>query len=1084
MKTNFRSRGMKLHSAALMLLAVLAVSGLNPSVAQTNLATIGGEVTDPSGSIIPNAAIALTSVSTNVTRSVTSNSEGDYQIPYLVPGTYRLTCTVGGFKTFVAEDLVILGNESRRLDIQLQLGSAETQVTVKAGEAVISTDSGQISTGFTQKTVENSAVATQTFPSAQMVFLPQVQSEQGGFALTIGGLPPTQVEESMDGIGNDGTDNLEQNVHTTGDLEVITAISPAEFSRAVNFTMSGEGGTNAFHGSALFDEVNSALNARFATEPTKPSFKTHYGEGELGGPIRKDRTFFYTDFLFTLVPASSFSNENVPSTLERQGNFSQQSTPIINPFTGAPFPGNVIPSGMISSVATAMNNYIPLPNQGPPGITPNNYGYLFPHPSDLYKLLNPDVRIDHKFTAKHSLFGNYIDRISPYLLAGSFPAVGTWTRNRYHHAVVVSDTYAITPSLVNNFRWGWALDHIHDGIPELGYNPPPGTTAVAAIGLQGVNPNGYKIMGFPNTTITGISPLTQQPGGLPLDSNTYTYNDSLTWVKGRHVVRFGGEFKPWTDFTQQYPAGTYGTFTYDGSFSGNAYADFLLGLPRQSTRLNPLVSRTSHSYETGYYAEDVFKLTPKLTLTGGLRWEILAFPTYNDGLVYNWDPTTGDVIIPQSAVDKVSPLYPKNITLIPGSAVPKSDKALFRPRIGAAYRISDRFVVRGGYGMFTQALGSFNNGPPIAQTLLTSPAPFSIAESYVNQITNGTPLFSMPNPFPANIADASVASQSVTGYAGTINNGIYHEFSLSVEREIHNIGLSASYIAVRGRGLNYLVPQTNMPQPSLIPFTQSRTPFPQFIATSFEYQNGKSDYDGLVLEAKRRVGHFTFDANYTYANSLDNMENLQNVYNLNPWNHDQYTARNVATVMFLYDLPFGRGEQFGSGLPGPVNAVIGNWRLSWISTFQGGQYFTPSFSGSDPSNTNTFGGVPDRICNGNLSRGKRSPTMWFDASCFAVPQAGHFGDSGANILEGPPFNVSDMTLAKTFPIMNDRARVILQGMFMDLFNHPTYAFPYSNISVPSQVGQVYAPLGGLNVGGGMVDAGGARAIVIRAKVEF
>jgi hypothetical protein len=1069
-----------------LLLGVALLMASASGVAQTNLATVTGHVTDPSGAIVPNAAIELTNLAQHVSRDTVGNGDGDYEIPYLVPGTYQLTCRVPGFETFVVNDVVILGNETRRVDVEMKVGSTQQQVVVTGGEAVISTENAQVTSGFTQKTYQDSPASLSSVPTAQMVFLPMVQSEQGGFNLTVGGQPPTQIEESMDGVGNDGPYNLVQNVKTTQDLEMITSISPAEFSRAANFTMSGMGGTNAFHGLAQFDEINSALNARFATEPTKPSFKTHFGEGQIGGPIRKDRTFFFFDYTFFVVPASSFSNENVPDALERQGNFSEVTTPVINPYTGTAFAGNIIPTGMISSVASAMQqNYIPLPNQGAPGITPNNYGYFFPHPSDTYKYLNPNVRIDHNFSSKHSLFGSYTDRITPYLLAGSFPNVGTWTRNRYHHVIVVSDTYTITPALVNNFRWGWALDHIHDGIPELGYTPPGGNVAVATIGLQGVNPNGYKIMGFPNTTITGISPLTQQPGGLPVDSNTFTYNDSITWAKGRHVAKFGGEIKPWTNATQQYAAGTYGAFTYDGSITGSPYADFLLGLPKQSSRLNPLVSRTAHGYEMGFYAEDLFKVTPKLTLTGGLRWDFQGFPTYNDGLVYNWNPTTGDVIIPQAAVSKVSPLFPTNITVTAGQAVPSGDKSLFRPRIGAAYRITDTFVIRGGYGMFTQVLGNANGGSPIAETLVTAPTPFSIAETYVNQFTNGQPQFSMPNPFPASLSSATISSQSVTGYSNSIKNGITHEFSLSLEKQIHSYGFAASYVSVRARGLDYRVPQTNLPQPSLIPFTQARTPFPQFISTSFEMANGKSDYDALSLTVKRRVGHFTLDGNYTYANNLDNMENLQNPYNLNPWNHDAYTARNIGTFMLTYALPFGHGQRFGDGMSGPVNAVLGSWHMNWITTLQSGQYFTPSFSGADPSNTNTFGGIPDRICNGNLGRGQRNPSRYFDASCFTVPQEGTFGNSGSNILESARFNITNVTLGKDFPIgETGRYKVTVAALVLDVFNTPTYSYPYSNISVPSQVGQMYAPLGGLNEGGGLVDAGGARAITGRLRFSF
>jgi hypothetical protein len=1086
MRTDSQIRKAKSQYTLWVVVPVLCLAGLLNCSAQTNLATIQGHISDSSGTGVDNATIVITSIEKNVSRTASSNSDGDYQIPYLVPGTYKVTCTASGFETFVANDVAVVGAEMRRVDAQLKVGSTTDEIVVTAGgQAVIATENAQITSGFTQKTYKNSPVSTQIFPTAQMVFLPQVISQQGGFNLTITGLQTSQIEQSMDGIGNDGSYNLVNNTHATEDLQVIASISPAEYSRAINFTMSGKGGANAFHGSATFDEVNSALNAKYATDTVKPSFKTHFGSGEISGPIRRDHTFFYVNYSLYRVPSASFNNENVPSDLERQGVFTEFTTPLKNPYTGGTFAHNVIPADMLSSVALAMQkNYIPEPNQGTPGPSASNYGYLFPHPSDLFKYDSWNVRVDHNFSSKHSLYGAYINRITPYILAGSFPNVGTWTRNRYHHSSVVSDTYTITPTLLNNFRFGWQVDHIKDGIEEVGFKPITGDRAVSTIGLQGVNPNNYKVMGFPDTTITGISPLTQQPGGSPAGYNTFTYNDSLTWEKGRHVAKFGGEVKPWANNTESYASGTYGAFSYTGTFTGNAYADFLLGLPTTSSRLNPQGARTSHAHELGFYAEDVWKLTPRLTVSYGMRWELQGWPTYDDGLVYNWDRSTGNVIVPSSALSKVSPLYSGNVTVIGGDPLPHPDKSLIRPRIGGAYRITDRFVVRGGYGLYTQALGSANAnaGSPLAATLLSSSAPFFIAETYNNSFTDGQPQFSMPNPFPGSLGSSAVPSQSVTGYPKDITNGKIHEFNVSIERQVRDIGFSIAYSGVRTSGINYMA-GINIPEPSTIPFTQSRRPFPQFVGITYDFQNGKSHYDGLVLEAKRNVGHFNFNVHYTYANNMDNWENLQNVYNLNPWNHDAYTIRNVLTGLISYAVPYGKGQRFGSSVPSSVNAVLGNWNINWVTTSRGGQYFTPSFSGSDPSNTNTVGGVPDRVCNGNLGLSKRSSTKWFDASCFAVPHSGNFGNSGVNIIEGPTFNVSSMTLAKDFPV-RERVRANFSAMFLDLFNTPTYAFPYSNISVPAQVGRVNAPLGGLNVGGGLVEAGGARAIVGRLRIEF
>jgi len=1087
MKTELQALNLKSRLILLAVALILCFAGCLNCLAQSNLATIQGRVADPAGTPVADANVVITNVATNASRTTTANADGEYQIPYLVPGTYKITVTSSGFETYIANDVAIVGAETRRIDALLKIGSTSSEVVVTAGgQAVIATENAQISTGYTKETYKNSPVAAvNVFPTAQMVFLPQVISEQGGFSLTIAGLQTSQIEQSMDGIGNDGSYNLVNNGQTIEDLQVIASISPAEYSRAINFTMTGKSGSNKFHGSAIFDEMNSALNAKFPTDAVKPSFKTHRADGEFSGPLRRDRTFFYVDYTMTRVPSTSFNNENVPSDLERQGIFTELSTPLKDPYTGGTFSNNTIPQEMLSNVALAMQkNYIPTANQGAPGPSANNYGYLFPHPSDLYKYDSWNVRIDHNFSSKHSLFGDYINRITPYLLAGSFPNVGTWTRNRYHHSSEISDTYTFTPNLLNNFQFGWQVDHMHDGIEELGYTPITGDQAVAAIGLQGVNPTNVKVMGFPNTTIAGISGLTQQPGGIPAGYNTFTYSDSVTWQKGNHVFKFGGNVRPWTNTTKSYPVGTYGSFNYTGTFTGNAYADFLLGLPTTSSRLAPLGERTDHAYELGVYAEDVWKLTPKLTVSYGLRWERQGWPTYNDGLVYNWDRSTGNVIISPSKASKVSPLYPSTITIVPGNPLPNSDKALIRPRVGAAYRITDKFVVRGGYGLYSQALGAAtaNGGSPLAATLVSSPAPFFIAETYINSFTEGQPQFSMPNPFPDSTATATIPSQSVTGYPKEITNGKIHEFNVSIERQVGDIGFSAAYSGVRTTGMNYTT-SINLPQPSTIPFTPSRRPYPQFVGITYNFQNGASHYDALVLEAKKNTGNVNFDLHYTYANNLDNWENLQNPYNLNPWNHDAYTIRNVFTGMVLYKLPFGKGQRFGSSVPAAVNTMAGNWNITWISTFRGGQYFTPSFSGSDPSNTNTIGGIPDRICNGNLGRDKRSSTHWFDASCFAVPQQGHFGNSGANIIEGPTFNVSSMTLAKDIPV-TERVRTNVSAMFMDIFNTPTYAFPYSNISVPTQVGRVYAPLGGINVGGGAVEAGGARAIIGRFRIEF
>ena len=505
MNSDSRSRSTKLCLVWLMLVGVALLLAPARCGAQTNLATIRGTVTDPSGAAVPNVAVLLTNVATNGTRKTVSNANGDFEVPYLLPGAYRLECTATGFEKFVAEDVRIVGSEARRVDVQMRIGSASTLVTVTAGAAVIATENAQITGGFTQGVYRDSPVSSQEFPSAQMLMSPLVQSNQGGFGLQIAGLPTTQVEESMDGVENDGAYNLVNDVHDAEDVQITTANSPAEYSRAANYSITGKGGSNSFHGKVDFDEINSGLNARFSLNPTKIPFKTHLGIGDLAGPLKKDRTFFYVGATMAFVPSESFFNESVPDALERQGNFSQTTTPIINPYTGTQFPGNIINIPFSSVTSTMQQKYIPLPNQGAATATGNNYGYYWPHPTDLFKIAYWNVRLDHNFSSKHSLFGRYSNRISPYLLNGSFPNVGTWTRNRYHDSWLASDTYSFTSNLVNNFRWGRSLDHIHDGIPSWAIPLPRATWRWRPSVFRASTPTGTRSWDFPIPPLPGLA---------------------------------------------------------------------------------------------------------------------------------------------------------------------------------------------------------------------------------------------------------------------------------------------------------------------------------------------------------------------------------------------------------------------------------------------------------------------------------------------------------------------------------------------------------------------------------------------------
>jgi hypothetical protein len=1058
-----------------LLLMLLAAAGT--LLAQSDLATIRGTAADPSGAVTPKVAIQLTNVETNTMRVAETNDDGDFEIPYLSPGTYRLTATATGFKSFVASNILIRAREIRRVDISLELGAVGTEVSVVADAATIATEGSQIAGGFDRETWVDSPLSQSFFPQAYMTTLPNIQTQQGGWALRFAGQASTQVAENMDGVTNDGTVNLVQNMQDFEDLQVVAVNNSAEFSRVAQFSMASKGGTNTLHGRVYYDLINSALNARNPFSPTKVPYKEHRGGANVSGPIIPNRLFFYGGYSLVRIPSRSFYNRDVPTPKYRNGDFSDllnQANPvrIRDPLTGELFPGNMIPANRINATSKRIQDlYIPAPNQGSPTSTFQNYGFVHPYPTDLYRWDGVTARLDYYFSTKNQLFGRFINRLTPYVLNGPFADLGTWTRKRDHHSIVINDTHTFSPNLVNSFHWGWIKDYFIDGEETDGVVPTRADEAIAAIGLQGVNQQGFAVMGFPTISITGLQQLTQNRGGVNLDRRDYEFNDSLTWAHGRHVFKAGGELRTFRDFSGAIPAETFGSFAFNGSFTGVPYADFLLGIPLTSSRVDPITNRTQRAYELGLFVTDTFKVTRKLTLDIGLRWDYFRHAKFEDGLQYNWAPDTGNVIVPSEARNRVSPLYSPQIQIATGDVYPTPKKTNFRPRLGVAYRITDKFVFRGGYGQYTEALGNLHRAQ--------GTGPFQIGETYTpNRIVDGAPLFAFPNPFPTSLAGASIPSQSVSGYPLETDNGVIHQYNVSLEREFGGYGVRVSYIGSRSNGLNYTL-ALNKPQPSLTPFAQSRRPWPQFVGASYTLADGKAKYDAGQIEVQRRAGPLVMTAHYTLSNSMNNFSNLENPYNHYFWNRDAFNSRHRGVINAQYTLPFGRGRRYLGQAPGVVDAAFGGWQLGWVSYFQSGQYFTPSFAASDPSNTNTVGGLPDRIGDGNLPADQRTRDRWFDASAFVAPPPGRFGNSGVAILEGPGLNLHHLSAIKEFRI-TERLHFVLQSMITNIFNHPHFDFPNANISVPANVGRVAQ----LREGAGGREMSGPRQVQFRFRIEF
>ncbi len=1057
--------------------------------AQETLSTLRGTATDASSAVAPGVEIKVEEVSTNIlARKVTTDNQGNYEIPGLKEGTYRLTAVLTGFKTFVANGIILSANQVRRVDVRLEVGAAASEVTVTASAAVIETEQGKIAAEFTGDRYKDIPIPANRYgaPTPVLALLPSVQPVAGsGSNMYLGGHNANQVDMGMDGIKEETLNSQTINMEFVDEVRLVAVNNSAEYSRVGYYNTISKRGGNQYHGEASYYHRNSALGARGFFENPKPRSLYHTFNGSASGPVIKDKTFFYVLWNGERVPGKSFLQANVPTPGERGGDFSQllggsKPLTILDPLSGAAFPGNIIPTSRLSPVSLKVqSSYLPLPNQGAPGALVNNFGWVHPYPGDQYLADVVTTRIDHKFSDKNSVYGRFSAYLPRYVLAGTYPTLLA-TKLRQSHSWSIVDSHVFSPNTVNTFTFGGNRDASQNNIEVDGHLPPSGAKVVSDLGITGVNPHGYSTPGgFPIMAITGVGTLQVSPGG-PTAPRSFTFADSLSWSHGRHVVKFGGELRTFLNFDGTVPANSYGMFTFDGSLTGNAYADFLLGLPFSSQRLDPFINRKTTSKELGLYVTDSFKVSSRLTIDYGLRWDYFLAARLADGLEYNWDPKTGNVIVPQDTLSKVSPLYPKTITVAGGQVIPSPSKTNFAPRIGGAYRITDKTIIRGGYGIFNEFQGRF--------AWAQGTGPFQISETFINSIQGGQPLFAFPNPFPAGAG--SIASQSVNGYPVNTTNGKVQQFNVTAERQFHDTGFRLSYIGSRDSGLNYNL-NINKPLPSTTAFAQSRRPYSQFVGATLDQTNGEARYNSMVFEVQRRVGLVTLDGFWTWAHSMNNFSDLENPYDPNHWNRD-VTPKHRVVLNTLWQLPVGRGSRFLSNIPGPLNQVIGGWKFAWASVMQTGQYFSPSFSGSDPSGTNTSGGLPDRTANGNLPTGQRSIARWFDTSAFVKPPVGRFGNSGVNVIQGPGEITHNISLSKRFAL-RERLHLDFMAMVSNLFNHPNFLPPAATApGAASPVSSSTTPNISLSSAGVITsqysyfdnDKSGPRAIEARVRLEF
>jgi hypothetical protein len=1113
----------------------LAVAVFLPAavLAQSTYGSILGTVSDPTGARIAGVTVTITNQGEDISRTVKADEFGNYEAINLKAGVYTVKSEAQGFKSFQARDLQLVARQALRVNVTLEVGSVTESVNVNASAPVVTTDSGTIATSFDSNQVltipSNYRGAGSTSPMRVLAFQPGINSDNGT-GYSVQGATPAQTEYSLDGIStvsvrsNGALSEVFPSAEGIAEMKVQGVGNNAEYGQVGDITTTSRGGANAFHGSAFEYMQNRAMDATSYGSTIKPQKTANTFGGSFGGPIKRNRAFFLATFEDMQYHTGTTLQATVPTENIRRGDFSKESYIVRDPFNNnTPFAGNQIPTTRINSVATNVFKYYPLPNFGRTDVqASSNYRNPAAAPTTSYQW---DTRIDYTISDKQSVFG----RISWKNVDTNSPLVFLLPKDTGHNnsrSLTLSHVAAIKPNLVNEFRFGFA---INDAVTVYNFD---GRKITSEIGLK--TPAELTFNGLPNFSFSsGTSGFGKGKPGFTF-SHSYQWNNNTTWTVGRHSIKFGGDVRRLHVETSLGFTGSdnYGNTSYDGRFSGRDLGDFLLGLPYGSNYASVNQDNDGMAWHYALYVQDSFKASPKLSLEYGLRWEL--HPPFYDkgGNITNFDrsvPITGRVIIPsmQHATDITAPGFLLTINACPAASVqglpctpfltakeagfPEGLRYTqwldFNPRFGFAYRpFSDtKTVIRGSAGRYTMTmLGQVFYG-------LTGISSSDVRE-FTNSFSNGAPLYQLPNIVApgTGVRAGSLGS----AYFGTAEDPTYkdpyaYQWSLSVERDLGwETGLRVSYIGLRSLQMPW-APDLNQPQPSTTPYNNrplTDRPFPYW-SRLYSYDTGANAlYNSMQTELHHRLRDgLTFSTAWTWAknlgdnngpastgwagangggrvtNSLDRASDRGNFY---------ATRRHRWTTTAFYDLPFGKGRKFGKNWGRVVDAVGGGWRLATVMLAQTGPYMTPTFSGGDPSGTNASarGSMrPDRVGSGAMSNPTAS--AYFDRSAFVCPgrtagaadqfscnvaPIGRFGNAGTGILVGPgTFNLS-MGLGKEFRV-TEKSRLKLEGTFTNIPNHPNLADPGTNIT-SLNFGVVTTARGG--------DSGGNRVGQVSLRFEF
>jgi len=1127
-KTISQKSGRLLIQACLFAVVAAAVQLFTViGLAQSTFGQFVGTVKDPSGAVIPGVMVTVKNLGTSATRTAIGDETGSYTVVNLEPGDYEITMEAGGFQKVTRTNLQLLARQTVRVDgVMPLLSQAQTvEVSVEA-VAPIATEVSNISeTKLGRELIDlpialGSRATGSTSAFSTLTTQPGVEIDNDGF-ISVAGANRDMLSITIDGISTMSARNsapiaeLFPSFDGIAEIRVSEINNTAEFGGISDVTTISKSGSNQVHGGIFENHQNSAFAARNTFSSKVPKLIMNDFGAFGGGPIRKDRTFFFADYEGLRLPRQQVLTENVPSVALRSGDLSVYPTQIRD-VDGTPFPGNRIPASRINPLSAAVLKYLfPLPNAGSPNAIANNYVENFPTP---IKSNQGDVRVDHNVAAGHTVFGRFTykrredtrlpcDCTDPTNLNGT-ALLGGFQRPENEWSLTGAHNWVVNPRILNEFRAGWTgfhLDRKHSILgsqieDQLGLTPYIKQSR-EFLERETVTPD-IRIAGFQRTG--GQASSRQQ-------ASTLQFLDNVTWLNGKHTVKAGGDFRHLTAlYTSVFDSRWLGRYMFTNSVTGpvigNPFAAFLLGIPSSSNIANVIYPDTdAYGRAYAFYGQDDWKVTSRLTINYGLRWEyhpmfedrygnVAAFlPDYNT--VVNGVNVHGAVAVPNESLKLVHPAFAESIAPTPiltadqahiPNSLRYSQKTDFAPRVGFAWRATGdgKTVLRGGYGKYIDA--------PLGYLILSSWAvEASDVASFTNSIANGRAQYTFPSPFPANVAQPGT-QEFVYSYSLHYKDPYVQQWNFTIERDLgFQTGLRVSYDGSHGSNLS-VTTNPNQVRANTVGFANAKAsaPYPLWYSLANVENSARSNYQAFTISVNKRMSKgLQFLFSYNHAKNLSNAGGwaptafageggLQTSDYYNP-NYDYgrvpFTRNHRAIANFLYEISSHSSNRI-------INQVVGGWEVAGRLMFQTGPYLSVQAPGSDPSGTNfantAVGGDPraDILPGVPIYPTNRSIQQWVNPAAFAVPRdnIGRFATSPVGAVVGPGTQVVSLSIYRSIRY-KERYAFRIGASATNLFNHPNYGVPNLNLGT--------APFGTIGSLQSAEDSG-PRAIQLGTRLTF